>query len=495
MKKEKDMLIKEIIIAHFGKLHNKKVKYEPGFNIVYGNNEAGKSTIHSFIFGMIFGIEKTRGRESKEDLYTKYLPWDTPTLYGGTMVVEIDGKEYQVNRSFYKENKHLKVVDYTTGMETEYESYKVPPQFGNITKQLYRNTISMEQNKSQTSRDLEEQMRNYFANLTLAKHSEIDINQSLKYLSDKKRKWMNSEIAGRWQTLKNQLEELPILERKREDLEEQIKKEEESLLKIRSKGVSEKKKKLSFFTGVVSVLITVVFGLIFTVLDMEYSIRLILYFAILFTTGIWMVLNRKNIKETPDENLSAKRLNIDRLCWELEKLDDEINGFEVMLEEQKILKLKLEEQHINIAAINLAIETIQKISEEIQLSFGNDLNEKVSALASEITDYNYKRVYVNDKLDIKVLNENKELKSINALSHGTKDQLFLALRLATGSIMIDYNMPIILDDSFALYDERRCLATLNMLAKEKRQIIIFTCHKREIKLLDQLNIKYNLIEL
>ena len=68
------MEIKELHLGHFGKFHHKKIPFQPGINIIYGSNEAGKSTIHSFIRGMLFGIEKKRGRESKDDLYTKYQP-------------------------------------------------------------------------------------------------------------------------------------------------------------------------------------------------------------------------------------------------------------------------------------------------------------------------------------------------------------------------------------------------------------------------------------
>ena len=55
-----------------------------GINIIYGKNEAGKSTLHTFIRGMLFGIERGRGRAAKNDLYTKYEPGRTaePTRDG-----------------------------------------------------------------------------------------------------------------------------------------------------------------------------------------------------------------------------------------------------------------------------------------------------------------------------------------------------------------------------------------------------------------------------
>ena len=56
------MKILDIYINGFGKFHGRNLSFEDGLNIVYGKNEAGKSTIHTFIRGMLFGIEKQRGR-------------------------------------------------------------------------------------------------------------------------------------------------------------------------------------------------------------------------------------------------------------------------------------------------------------------------------------------------------------------------------------------------------------------------------------------------
>jgi len=57
-------------------------------------------------------------------------------------------------------------------------------------------------------------------------------------------------------------------------------------------------------------------------------------------------------------------------------------------------------------------------------------------------------------------------------------------------------MPIILDDSFAFYDDKRLRSTLKALSDMRnRQILIFTCHKRELNILEEENIEYNYVEL
>ena len=41
------MIIKDIRLINFGKFHDTEIHFERGLNIVYGENEAGKTTINS----------------------------------------------------------------------------------------------------------------------------------------------------------------------------------------------------------------------------------------------------------------------------------------------------------------------------------------------------------------------------------------------------------------------------------------------------------------
>ena len=88
------MIIKDLQLTNFGKFNHKSMSLEPGLNIIYGENEAGKTTFHTFIRGMLFGIEKQRGKASSKDTYSKYEPWDNPSNYQGMMRIESNGVDY-----------------------------------------------------------------------------------------------------------------------------------------------------------------------------------------------------------------------------------------------------------------------------------------------------------------------------------------------------------------------------------------------------------------
>ena len=58
-------------------------------------------------------------------------------------------------------------------------------------------------------------------------------------------------------------------------------------------------------------------------------------------------------------------------------------------------------------------------------------------------------------------------------------------------------LPIMLDETFAYFDDERMKNALEYILNElgKHQVIIFTCSNREIEILKNLNVEYNLIEL
>ena len=84
--------------------------------------------------------------------------------------------------------------------------------------------------------------------------------------------------------------------------------------------------------------------------------------------------------------------------------------------------------------------------------------------------------------------------SIENLSRGTIDQLYFVFRLSLIHILFTDNLPIILDDHFANYDDTRLEMALDYL-RDYKQLIIFTSNKREINMLNKMNVDYNLINL
>lgn len=95
------MKIKELYIRKFGKLKDYKLVLSDGMNVLFGNNEAGKTTIFNFILAMLYGFSNTRGKGISDSARKKYMTWGENKI-GGTMTVEHNGTTYVIDRSFGK---------------------------------------------------------------------------------------------------------------------------------------------------------------------------------------------------------------------------------------------------------------------------------------------------------------------------------------------------------------------------------------------------------
>ena len=175
------MKILSLHIDGFGKFHNRDVSFQDGLNVVYGKNEAGKSTLHTFIKGMLFGIERGRGRASKNDTYSKFQPWTQSGVYEGYLRVECDGQIYRIERRFQKGDKRLSVINETTGKEENNKALWDKLRCG-LSETAYDNTISIGQLKCATDGGMVAELRNYIANLNTSGSIALNITKASAYL-------------------------------------------------------------------------------------------------------------------------------------------------------------------------------------------------------------------------------------------------------------------------------------------------------------------------
>ena len=99
------MQINKIQVNQFGKIEDKKIELKK-FNLIYGNNESGKSTLLDFILSMYYGISKIKKGKSYSD-YEKYKPWNEKDFSGKMNYTLDSGKEINVYRNFNKKNPEL----------------------------------------------------------------------------------------------------------------------------------------------------------------------------------------------------------------------------------------------------------------------------------------------------------------------------------------------------------------------------------------------------
>lgn len=177
----------DLHINGFGKFHDTSVTFEDGINIIYGKNEAGKSTIHTFIRGMLFGIERQRGRAARTDLYSKFEPWENSGTYEGQLRFESEGTIYRIERCFQKNKKEFTVVNETIGREIEPTKSVMDDLLCGLSETAYNNTISISQLKSATDDGMVSELKNYIANMNTSGNMALNITKASSYLKNQRK--------------------------------------------------------------------------------------------------------------------------------------------------------------------------------------------------------------------------------------------------------------------------------------------------------------------
>ncbi len=116
------MKIIRLDLISFGRFNNYTIEFGDKFNLIYGLNESGKTTISKFIEGVFYGFVKPYLKRTvyTED-YEKYRPWNNEN-YEGSILVEKDDKRYVIYRNF--KEKYFNIFNETTGNnETDLDGF------------------------------------------------------------------------------------------------------------------------------------------------------------------------------------------------------------------------------------------------------------------------------------------------------------------------------------------------------------------------------------
>ena len=135
--------------------------------------------------------------------------------------------------------------------------------------------------------------------------------------------------------------------------------------------------------------------------------------------------------------------------------------------------------------------------EEMKTTITPKFTQNLSNSINKISSGKYNKVTISDENGMIIENKKGEYIEADKLSVGTIDQLYLSLRLSMIDELTKEKLPIILDETFAYFDNERLANALKFINEslEGHQAIIFTCTNREKEILEKLGIKYNLIEL
>lgn len=547
------MVIKELYIKNFGKLTERHFYLRHGIQILSGENESGKSTLHAFIRAMLFGMERGRGRAAAKDDFTRYEPWDTPGNYAGMMRFSCGGRTFRLERSFDRYTKRASLVCEDDGEELSVEQGDLDMLLGGLTPGLFDSTVSVGQLQAEPGQELYDALENYAANYLETGSMEIDLAAAFRMLKEKKRdvsRALKEEDAAREAQREKLLSEIRYLERDIEELDTEYAQREERLSDIEKSRIEESKTEQSrsesgymqqegseekAVIGSRNLIFTGIAGLFagaagfrwstflssqgeavnFLTIGVIAGVAALIGIICLAAGSIMWIRERKTgknrragqekgvggrtagIGETVRFMESARALQEQRedtrqrLLWDMEHLRLESKEKEIRRDNLREQWAEWEVSDVqkrlrqSLHALEIAEETLQGTAKEAGNSGTDTMKKKASEIFARITEGRYSRIEFERGQHIFVWDGVRRIPA-ERLSRGTIEQIYLSVRLAAADMLLEEDVPLIFDDAFAFYDDKRLESALKWLSGQGKQVIIFTCQNREEEIVEKL---------
>ena len=501
------MKIREINIKNFGKLSNKTICFDDGINVIYGENESGKSTIHTFIKSMLFGLERGRGRAANNDTFTQYEPWENPNYYAGTLKIESGEKVFCINRNFDKYSKTTNVFCQDDGEELSIEDGDLDMLLDDMTESIYENTVSIGQLKAEPMQPLSVALKNYATNCYTSGGGDLNQAAAMEFLK-KRKKEIQKEIDAELQNKREKRDRLEMessyVWRDVHKLQEEL---EELEKEIEAKRIREEEKEdePQITRKKVHPLIIILFilglGLSLKFLSRPWNYLLAIIIVLGLGNYIWsrLKVGKKQVKTESEkilEEISGEAETLEKLLWEkahiqadLKEKQTQYDNLQEQLEELEVLSDTVYQLEQKKLSVTIAEDRITALAKKMQSELKEVLNEKASKILAQITNQKYTSINIEETLKMSVLDGDR-ITDVERLSRGTLEQIYFAIRMAATDLLQKEEQPVILDDTFVYYDDERLKSTLKWLYENKKQVILFTCQKREMQALDSLGITY-----
>ena len=180
------MKINKIKINSFGKLRNKEIEFKNGINILYGENESGKSTIMNFIKNTLYGISKNKKGKEISD-YDKYKPWGKEEFSGKLEYTLDNNEKYEIYRDFNKKNPKI----YNENSEDISKEFNINKKTGNeffyeqtkVDEELFLSTVGMLQSEIKLEKNNQNILVQKLANLASTGDDNVSYKRAIERIN------------------------------------------------------------------------------------------------------------------------------------------------------------------------------------------------------------------------------------------------------------------------------------------------------------------------
>ncbi|WP_252214369.1 AAA family ATPase [Clostridium sp. VAP41] len=205
------MIIKQVNIENFAGIKGRTISFAKKFNLIYGENEKGKSTIENFIKIWLYGFEKNRGKDNDRKKFT-------PLIGGkisGELIVEHEGLTYVIRRSFglTKKEDTCEILDEVTGDKIDIPYNNEPGKyFLDINVSTFSKTLFINQLGVMVNKDKEEEIMEKITNTYNSGEENVSFKKAIGVLEKGKKQIKTTRKSG----------ELDLLIQKKNILKEEL---------------------------------------------------------------------------------------------------------------------------------------------------------------------------------------------------------------------------------------------------------------------------------
>lgn len=519
------MYIKKAELTNFGKFHQKIISFSKGLNVVYGENESGKSTLHSFLIAMLFGLEKQRGRAGRNDMYHRCEPWNVAAYYAGSLEFTVTGsvpvydeKDFRLERNFYHKEKGVRLCNLKDGEELSVAHGDLDVLLGDVRKSVYENTYCIAQATVVTETDFAALLERELVNSMYGGEGGSDVSKALRTLDEYRRK-EEQKLKQEQQRRREQQErleweqemlysDLRKLEEKLAETEQRIEEDRQAETEQRMEEDRQAETEQRVEEDRQTEYGRHREGILWRLPLIGWILR---FFRRIF-------LRRKDkaktasaaksgeaVADTKTDGSPAAAKSGESTAARTLAVAYNLLAEQVAEKKTRLLNIGEEIEEVNgttkneyaiqteLKSIRLAQNVLEQVARESYRSGRDGIQAAVSAVFSGITDGRYDNLEVTETGQVTVCRDGRLVEPWQ-LSRGAMEQLYLALRLGVGRyLMKEEPMPLLLDETFCAYDDRRLARTLRWLADQQEQVILFTCQKREMELLEQMGAVFHKI--
>ena len=184
-------------------------------------------------------------------------------------------------------------------------------------------------------------------------------------------------------------------------------------------------------------------------------------------------------------SLSEKQMETERELTRLVSENEDPARVAQLLESTRE---KYESEKLKYDAVVTAYEALETAGGNIRDSLTPIIRKRSGEYLSSFTDGKYSSLGIENGCVAASAEGDGIHSSIESLSAGTRDAVYLALRVTLLGVLFKKELPpLALDEALSQLDDRRALAVLGMLHRfcaDGEQCLLFSCHEREARLLE-----------